>query len=65
MSSRRRVPRSIVGAWGVQTNNGPMCWADGTPCLQPTKAQALDMCTVVDMQPVRVTVRYPLSRTQR
>jgi len=23
------------------------------------------MCTVVDMQPVRVTVRYPLSRTQR
>lgn len=65
MASRRRVPRSIVGAWGVQTADGPLSFKDGVPQLYGTKAEAMEGCALADMKPVRVTVRYPLPRVRR
>lgn len=63
---RRRVPRSIVGAWGVQTSDGPLLHGfTGLPMLFTTKASAQGSCTLDDMTPVRVTVRYPLLRPRR
>jgi hypothetical protein len=65
MAARRRVPRTIVGAWGVQTERGPLCHNDGTPRLYASKADADYDCSLDDMKPVRVTVRYPLLRPRR
>lgn len=61
----RRVPRTIAGAWGILTSEGPFVFSDQTPCLYPTKAAALKDCKLADMTPVRVTVRYPLMRPSR
>lgn len=66
MAARRRVPRSIVGCWGVQTSDGPMLNAiTGLPSLFHTKAAAQGACYLADWVPVRVTVRYPLLRPRR
>jgi hypothetical protein len=64
--TRRHIPRSIVGAWGVQTDDGPMLNAiTELPALFRTKAEAAKYCTLDDMRAVRVTVRYPLPRVRR
>lgn len=65
MAARRRVPRTIAGAWGVLTPNGPFYYNTGLPVLYTTKDAALKDCVLADMKPVRVTVRYPLLRPRR
>lgn len=63
--NRRRIPRTIAGAWGVLTADGPFSYNTGLPALYATKAEALKDCKLADMKPVRVTVRYPLPRPAR
>lgn len=66
MATRRRVPRTIAGCWGVLTAEGPMLNAiTDLPALFGTKAEAEKCCTLADMKAVRVTVRYPLLRPSR
>lgn len=57
-----RRPRTIIGCWGIQSADGPVCHADGTPALYEKKDYAAADCTLADMKPVRVTVRYPRLR---
>ena len=40
MNTRRRIPRSIVGAWGIQTDAGPFCDEFGIPRLYTDKKDA-------------------------
>ena len=61
----RRLPRTIVGCWGIQSSEGPVLNTFGFPMLFATKMSAQDVCTLSDMKPVRVTVRYPLWRPRR
>ena len=76
MAAKRRMPRSIVGAWGVMHPvHGPSMDSYKVPFLFATKAEAEKHITSGNniytyvhegWKPVRVTVRYPrlLPRTR-
>lgn len=55
----------FVGCWGVLTSQGPLYNELLLPALFSTKAEASAACTLTDMKPVRVTVRYPTVRPRR
>jgi hypothetical protein len=66
MTSRRTAGRTLIaGTWGILTDDGPLLDEHGIPRLYTSKADAKYDCTLDDMKPVRVTVRYPRLRPRR